>query len=39
MLDLGVRATHKEVADAIKGHVLVEAEFMGTYANRREQVA
>ena len=39
MLDLGVRATHKEVADSIKGHVLAEAEFMGTYANKREQVA
>jgi len=39
MLDLGVRATHKEVSDAIKGHVLAQAELMGTYANKREQVA
>ena len=39
MLDLGVRATHKEVSDAIKGHVLAQAELMGRYANKREQVA
>src|SRR5437763_12281678 len=39
MLDLSVRATHKEVTDAIKGHVLAQAEFMVTYANKRQQAA
>ena len=38
-LKLGVRATHKEVTDAIKGHILAEAELMGTYTNKREQAA
>jgi Raf kinase inhibitor-like YbhB/YbcL family protein len=38
-LDLSVRATHKEVADAMKGHVLAQAELMGTYANKREGAA
>jgi len=39
MLDLGVRATHKEVSDAIKGHVLAQAELMGTYQNKKERAA
>ena len=39
MLGLGVRATHKQVMDAIKGHVLAEAELMGTYENKRERAA
>ena len=36
---ISVRATHKEVSDAIKGHVLAEAELMGTYENKREKAA
>ena len=39
MLDLSVRATHKKVSDAIKGHVLAQAELMGTYSSNREQAA
>jgi len=39
MLDLGVRATHKEVSDAVKGHVLAQAELMGTYQNKKERAA
>ncbi len=39
MLNLGVRATHKHVMDAIKGHVLAQAELMGTYENKRELAA
>jgi Raf kinase inhibitor-like YbhB/YbcL family protein len=39
MLELGVRATHKQVMGAIKGHVLAEAELMGTYENKRERAA
>ena len=39
VLDLSVRATHKEVTDAIKGHVLAQAELMGTYQNKRERAA
>jgi hypothetical protein len=39
MLDLGVRATHKEVGDGIKGHVLAQAELMGTYQNKKERAA
>lgn len=38
-LDLSVRATHKEVVDAMKGHVLAQAELMGTYANKKERAA
>jgi Raf kinase inhibitor-like YbhB/YbcL family protein len=38
-LDLSVRATPKEVMDAMKGHVIAEAELMGRYANKREQAA
>ena len=39
VLDLSVRATHKEVSDAMKGHVLAQAELMGTYQNKRERTA
>ena len=39
MLDLGVGATAKEVNDAIKGHILAQAELMGTYTNKRERAA
>ncbi len=39
MLNLGIRATHKQVMDAIKGHVLAQAELMGTYENKRELAA
>jgi Raf kinase inhibitor-like YbhB/YbcL family protein len=38
-LDLNVRATHKEVSDAMKGHVLAESELMGIYQNKRERAA
>ena len=39
MLNLGIRATHKQVMDAIKGYVLAQAELMGTYENKRELAA
>jgi Raf kinase inhibitor-like YbhB/YbcL family protein len=39
VLELSVRATHKEVSDAMKGHVLAQAELMGTYQNKRERAA
>ena len=39
MLDLSLRATHKEVSDALKGHVLAQAELMGPYQNKRERAA
>jgi Raf kinase inhibitor-like YbhB/YbcL family protein len=39
MLDLSARATHKQVSDAMKGHVLAQAELMGTYANKRDRAA
>jgi Raf kinase inhibitor-like YbhB/YbcL family protein len=38
-LDIGVRATPKEVSDCIKGHVIAQAELMGTYTNKRERAA
>jgi Raf kinase inhibitor-like YbhB/YbcL family protein len=34
MLDLAVRATNKEVSDALKGHVIAQAELMGTYERK-----
>jgi Raf kinase inhibitor-like YbhB/YbcL family protein len=39
VLDLGVRATHKQLSDALTGHILAQAELMGTYANKRERAA
>lgn len=38
-LDLGARATAKEVDEAIKGHILAQAELMGTYQRKRERAA
>lgn len=39
MLDLEVGADYKQVSDAIKGHVIAQAELMGTYTNQRERAA
>lgn len=39
MLDLNVRATHKDVTDAMRGHVLAQGELMGTYERKKERVA
>src|SRR5262245_32340041 len=33
-LDLRPRATKKEVVDAMKGHILAEGQFMGTYKRK-----
>jgi phosphatidylethanolamine-binding protein (PEBP) family uncharacterized protein len=35
----GVGATHIEVTGAMKGHVLAEAELIGTYESKKEQAA
>lgn len=39
MLELAPGATHKEVSAAIKGHILAQAELMGTYEKKSEQAA
>jgi Raf kinase inhibitor-like YbhB/YbcL family protein len=39
MLDLVRGASHKEVSAAIKGHILAQAELMGTYEKKSEQAA
>lgn len=39
ILDLGPGATHKQVSAAIKGHILAQAELMGTYEKRSERAA
>ena len=39
VLDLAPGATHKQVSAAIKGHILAQAELMGTYEKRSEQAA
>lgn len=39
MLDLAPGASHKEVSAAIKGHILAQAELMGTYEKKSEQAA
>ena len=39
MLDLAPGATHKEVSATIKGHILAQAELMGTYENKSERAA
>lgn len=38
-LELGPRATHKQVNAAMKGHILAQAELMGTYEKKSERVA
>jgi Raf kinase inhibitor-like YbhB/YbcL family protein len=38
-LDLGPGATHKEVSAAIRGHVLAQAELMGTYEKKTKRAA
>jgi hypothetical protein len=39
MLDLAPGASHKEISAAIKGHILAQAELMGTYEKKSEQAA
>ena len=39
MLDLAPGATHQQVSAAIKGHILAQAELMGTYEKKSEQAA
>ena len=38
-LDLGPGATHTEVSAAMKGHILAQAELMGTYEKKSKRVA
>lgn len=38
-LDLGPGATHKEVSAAMKGHILAQAELMGTYEKQSQRAA
>jgi Raf kinase inhibitor-like YbhB/YbcL family protein len=37
--DLKPGATHKEVSAAMKGHILAQAELMGTYEKKSQRVA
>jgi hypothetical protein len=39
MLDLTPGATHKQVNAAMKGHILAQAELMGTYEKKNQQAA
>jgi Raf kinase inhibitor-like YbhB/YbcL family protein len=39
MLDLEPGASHREVSAALKGHVLAQAELMGTYEKKSQRVA
>lgn len=39
MLDLPPAATHKQLSAATKGHVLAQAELMGTYEKQSERAA
>jgi Raf kinase inhibitor-like YbhB/YbcL family protein len=39
MLDLEPGATHKEVSSAMRGHILAQAELMGTYEKKAKRVA
>jgi Raf kinase inhibitor-like YbhB/YbcL family protein len=39
MLDLSPGATHKQVSAAVKGHILAQAELMGTYEKKSERAA
>jgi hypothetical protein len=38
-LDLKPGATHKEVSAAMKGHILAQAELMGTYEKKSQRAA
>lgn len=37
ILDLNAGATHKDVTDAMKGHVLAQTELMGTYESKEKK--
>jgi Raf kinase inhibitor-like YbhB/YbcL family protein len=39
MLDLAPGATHKQISAAVKGHILAQAELMGTYEKKSERAA
>jgi Raf kinase inhibitor-like YbhB/YbcL family protein len=39
LLDLAPGATHQQVSATIKGHILAQAELMGTYEKKSEQAA
>jgi Raf kinase inhibitor-like YbhB/YbcL family protein len=39
MLDLPPGATHKQLSAATKGHILAQAELMGTYEKKSERAA
>jgi Raf kinase inhibitor-like YbhB/YbcL family protein len=39
ILDLAPGATHQQVSSAIKGHILAQAELMGTYEKKSERAA
>jgi Raf kinase inhibitor-like YbhB/YbcL family protein len=39
MLDLAPGATHQQVSATIKGHILAQAELMGTYEKKSERAA
>ena len=39
ILPLGPGATHKEVNTAMKGHILAQAELMGTYEKKSQRAA
>lgn len=39
MLDLSPGATHKQLSAAVKGHILAQAELMGTYERKSERAA
>lgn len=39
MLDLAPGATHQQVSAAVKGHILAQAELMGTYEKKSERAA
>jgi Raf kinase inhibitor-like YbhB/YbcL family protein len=38
-LDLAPGATHKQISAAVKGHILAQAELMGTYEKKTERAA
>jgi Raf kinase inhibitor-like YbhB/YbcL family protein len=38
-LDLGSGATHKQVNAAMKGHIIAQAELMGTYEKKSRRIA
>jgi Raf kinase inhibitor-like YbhB/YbcL family protein len=39
MLDLKPEASHKQVSSAMRGHILAQAELMGTYEKKARHVA